>query len=91
VGKRKLTSVNANDLSVDPLAVLGGEEANDAGNVNGLANTVVWGPCRGVDINLIVAHLLSTWDVLFAYGVVHVGLDATWGDAVDSDLLVTGI
>jgi hypothetical protein len=83
--------VNANDLSVDPLAVLGGEEANNTGNVDGLANTVVWRPCSGVNINLVVAHLLSSWNVLLANSVVHVGLDSTWGNAVDSDLLVTSI
>jgi hypothetical protein len=86
-----LTSVNADDLSVDPLAVLGGEEANNAGNVHGLSNTVVWGPCCGVNIDLVVAHLLTSGNVLLAHGVVHVSLDTTWSNAVDSDLLVTSI
>jgi hypothetical protein len=87
----ELTAVDADDLSVNPLAVLGSEEANNAGNVNGLSNTVVWGPCRGVNVNLVVAHLLSSWNIFLAHGVVHVSLNATWGNTVDSDLLVTSI
>jgi len=85
------SAVNANDLSVDPLAILGREETNNAGNVDGLANTVVRRPGSSINIYLVVAHLLSAWNVLLAHSVVHVGLDATWGDAVDSDLLVPGI
>jgi len=84
-------TVNANDLSVDPFTILGGEETNNAGNVNGLTDTIVWRPRSGVNINLVVVHLLSSWNVLLANGVVHVGLDTTWGNAVDSDLLVTSI
>jgi len=83
--------VNANNLSIDPLTVLGGEETNNAGNVDWLANTVMWRPCSGVNVNLVVVHLLSSWNVLLADSVVHVGLDTTWGNAVDSDLLVTSI
>jgi hypothetical protein len=91
VGSRSNVPINANNLPVDPLAILGGEEANNAGNVDGLANAVVWRPCGGVNIDLVVAHLVSSWNVLLANGVVHVGLDSTWGNAVDCDLLVTGI
>jgi len=34
------SAVNANDLAVDPLAVLGSEEANNAGTVDGLADAL---------------------------------------------------
>lgn len=33
-------AIDANDLAVDPLAVLGREEANDAGNVDGETDAV---------------------------------------------------
>lgn len=50
---------------------------------------------RGCDvaylINLVVRELVSARNVLTADGVVHVSLDATGSDTVDSDLLVTGI
>ncbi len=41
-------TVNANDLAVDPLAVLGREEADNAGDVDGLADTAHRGPGSGV-------------------------------------------
>ena len=84
-------TVNANDLSVDPLTILGGEEADDTGNVDWLTDTVHWGPGGGVLVDLLVGEVLSVGNVLLADGVVHVGLDTTWGDAVDSDLLVTAV
>lgn len=42
------STVDTNDLAVNPLAVLRREEADDAGNVDGLADTLHWGPCLGV-------------------------------------------
>jgi hypothetical protein len=42
------STVNANDLSIDPLPVLGGEEADDASDIDGLADTVHWGPGSSV-------------------------------------------
>jgi hypothetical protein len=85
------SAVNANDLSVDPVTVLGGKEADNAGNVYWLANTVVRGPCLGVLVDLVVAELITAGDVLAADGVVHVGLDTTGSHAVDSDLLLASI
>lgn len=40
-------AVDAEDLAVDPLAVLGGEEADDAGNVDGKTDAVERGPAGG--------------------------------------------
>lgn len=42
-------------------------------------------------IDLIVAEVLAIWDIFTAHGVVHVGLDAAWSDAVDGDLLVAAV
>jgi hypothetical protein len=42
-------------------------------------------------VNLIVIQVFSVRDVLSAHLVVHVGLDSTRGNAVDSNLLVTEI
>jgi hypothetical protein len=84
-------TVNADDLAVDPLAVLGSEEADDAGNVDGLTDALHGRPGLGVLVDLVVAELLSAGDVLAADLVVHVGLDAAGGDAVDGDLLVAGV
>ena len=85
------STVNANDLSVDPVTVLGGKEADNAGNVYWLSNTVVRRPCLCVLVDLVVAELLAAGNVLAADGVVHVGLDATGSDTVDSDLLLTSV
>ena len=49
------------------------------------------GPCAGVLVDLVVGELVATGNVLAAHGVVHVGLDATGSNAVDSDLLLTGV
>jgi len=84
-------TVNANDLAVDPLAVLGRKEAYNAGNVDGLANTAHWRPSSGVLVDLVVGQVGTVGNVLPAHGVVHIGLDTTWGNAVDSDLLVTSV
>jgi hypothetical protein len=84
-------TVNADDLAVDPLAVLGSEEADDAGNVDGLADALHGRPGLCVLVDLVVAELLSAGDVLAADLVVHVGLDAAGRDAVDGDLLVAGV
>lgn len=42
------SAVNANDLAIDPLAVLRSEEADDAGDVDRLADTLHWRPSFGV-------------------------------------------
>ncbi len=85
------SAVNTNDLSVDPIAILRGKEADDTGNVDGLADTVVGRPCAGVLVNLVVAKLITSGNVLAADSVVHVGLDATGGNAVDGNLLLTSV
>lgn len=85
------SAVNADDLSVDPVTVLRREEANNAGNIDGLTNTVVGRPCAGVLVDLVVAELLATGDVLAADSVVHIGLDTTGSNAVDGDLLLTSV
>ena len=36
------SAVNANDFSINPFTILRGEEADNASNVDGLANTHVW-------------------------------------------------
>lgn len=41
-------TIDADDLAVDPFAVLGGEEADDAGNVDWLTHAVHWRPSSGV-------------------------------------------
>jgi hypothetical protein len=82
---------DTDDLAVDPLTVLGGEEANNTGNIDGLADTVHWAPCGSILINLVIVHLITSRDVLLAHGVVHVGLDTAGSNAVDSDLLVTAV
>jgi len=84
-------TVNANDLAVDPLTILGGEEADNTGNVDGLTNTLHGRPGLGVLVNLVVGEVGTAGNVLAADGVVHVGLDTTGGNSVDSDALVTGI
>lgn len=85
------SAVNADDLSVDPITVLRGKEADDASNVDGLTDTVVRRPCAGVLVDLVVAEALTSGDVLAADSVVHVSLDATGCNAVDSNLLLTSI
>lgn len=84
-------AVNAKDLAVDPLAVLGSQEADAAGNVDGETDSAERRPCGGVLIDGLVVELGTAGDVLPAYSVVHVGLDATGGNGVDSDLLVTKV
>jgi hypothetical protein len=85
------STVNANDLSVNPVTVLGGKEADDAGNVHWLANTVVRRPCACKLVDLVVAELVASGNVLAAYGVVHVGLDTTGCYAVDSNLFLASV
>lgn len=85
------STVNADDLSVDPIAILRGEEADDAGNVNGLTDTVVRRPCASILVDLVVAELITSGNVLAADSVVHVGLDATGGDTVDCNLLFASV
>jgi hypothetical protein len=85
------SAVNADDLSVDPVTVLRSEEADDTGNVDGLTDTVVRRPCAGVLVDLVIGELVTSGNVLTADSVVHVGLDATGGDAVDGNLLLASI
>lgn len=82
------SAVNSDDLSVDPVAILRGEEADNTGNVDGLANTVVGRPCAGVLIDLVVTEFVTSGNVLPADSVVHIGLDATRSNAVDCNLLL---
>jgi hypothetical protein len=46
---------------------------------------------RSYLVDALVVELLAVGDVLPAHGVVHVGLDATGGDGIDSDLLVAEV
>ena len=90
IGDRQVLT-DAEDLAVDPFTVLGRQEADHTGNVDGLADTVVWGPGGSVLVDLIVGHLVATRNVLLANSVVHVGLDATRGNAVDGNLLLASV
>ena len=85
------STINAEDLSVHPVTVLGCEEANDTGNIKGLTDTLVRRPSAGILVDLIVSEFVAAWDVLAAHSLVHVCLDATGGNPVDSDLLLTSI
>lgn len=85
------STVDTNDLSIDPLTVLGGQEGGDSGDVDGHADAVHGGPGGGVLVDLLVVEVLAVGDVLLAHGVVHVGLDAAGGDGVDGDLLVAAV
>jgi hypothetical protein len=85
------SSINTNDLSVDPVTVLGSKEADDARNVHWLSNTVVRGPCACELVDLVVAELVTSGNVFTTDGVVHVCLDATGCYAVDSNLLLSSI
>ena len=84
-------TVDTDDLSIDPVTILRGEEADNAGNVDGLTDTVVGRPCAGVLVDLVIGELLTTGNVLAAHCVVHVGLDATGCNAVDGDPLLASI
>jgi len=84
-------TVNANDLSVDPVTILRSQEADNAGNVYWLSNTVVRGPSACKLVDLVIGQLVTAGNVLAAYGVVHVRLDTTWGYAVDGNFLLAGV
>lgn len=84
-------TVNAEDLAVDPGAVLRSEEANNASDVDGQTDTVNWGPAGGVFVDFVIGKGGSAGDVFTTDGVVHVCLDATRRDGVDGDLLVAKI
>ena len=85
------SAVNANDLAVYPVTILRSEESNDASDVDGLADALHGRPGLGVLVDLVVAERLASRNVLAANGVVHVGLDATGGDTVDSNLLLSSV
>jgi hypothetical protein len=85
------STIDAEDLSVHPVTVLRREETNNAGNIKGLTDTVVWRPGAGILVDLIVGELFASRDVLAAHSLVHVGLDTTRGDTVDGNLLLTSI
>jgi hypothetical protein len=85
------STVDANDLSIHPVPILRCKEADDAGNVHWLTDTVVRRPSLGILIDLVVTELLATRNVLTADSVVHVGLDTAGRDAVDGDLLLAGV
>lgn len=42
------SAVEANDLAIDPFAILGSEEADNASDIDGLTNAVQWRPGCGV-------------------------------------------
>lgn len=105
-------AVNTNHLAVNPATVVGSQEANNTGNVDGETDTVERRPGSGVLcaelvnssrgrqnsivvltylVDALVVEVGTAGDVLAADGVVHVRLDTTGGNAVDSDLLVTEV
>lgn len=59
-------TVDAEDLSVDPLAILGSQEADDTGNIDRETDTVHGGPAGGVLIDTFIVELSATGDVLAA-------------------------
>lgn len=101
------SSINPDNLSVNPFAVLAGKEAYNTGNINWETDSVKRTPscsvlkesveeepgqeCHSYLVNLIISQVLAVRNVLSADLVVHIGLDSTWGNAVYSDLLVTHI
>lgn len=101
------SSINTQHLSVNPLTVLASKEADNTSNINWKADTVKWGPgssvllrvssClekwkfRSYLVDLLIVQVSTVWNIFSADFVVHVGLDSTWSNAVDSDLLVTHI
>ena len=84
-------AINADDLAIDPLAILTGQEGGDAGNINGHADAVGGRPGGGILVDLLIGQVLAVGDVLLADLLVHVGLDAAGGDDVDGDLLVAAV
>lgn len=84
-------AINAQHLSVDPLAVLRREETAHPRDINWLTDPVKRRPSSGVLVDLLVGEVLSVGDVLLADSVVHVGLDAARRDAVDGDALVAAV
>lgn len=84
-------AINAENLSIDPLAILRSEERDNAGDIEGLTDTPQGRPGGGILVNLLVGEGLAFGDVLAAHFVVHVGLDAAGSNTVDSDLLLASI
>ena len=64
---------------------------DNAGDVDGLTDTVVGRPCARVLVDLVVAERLASRNVLAANSMVHIGLDATGGDTVDGNLLLSSV
>jgi len=85
------SAINAQNLSVDPFAILAGKEAHNTSNINWETDSVERRPSGGVLIDTIIGQLLSSGNVLSANLVVHVGLNSTRSNAVDGDLLVTEV
>lgn len=101
------STVNTKHLAVDPLAILGSQEADSAGDINRKTDPVERGPTsrelgrsasagkgeheRPYLVNTFVVKLVAVGNVLSADGMVHVGLDAAGGDGVDRDLLVAKV
>jgi hypothetical protein len=84
-------AIDAKNLSVDPFAILRSKEADDTRNIDRKADPVQWRPASGILIDTLVIQLGAVRNVLAADGVVHVRLDASGGNGVNSDLLVTEI
>lgn len=84
-------AIDTDDLAVDPVTILGSEEADDTSNVDGLTDTLARRPGLGVLVDLVVSEVGSSGNILTTDGVVHVGLDSTRGNSVDSDALVTTV
>ena len=84
-------TINANNLSINPLSILTRQEAHHARNINRQANSVQWAPCLSVLIHFVIVQLVAAWDVLGADGVVHIGFNATRCHTVDGDFLVAEV
>ncbi len=85
------TPIDTQNLTIDPLAVLRGQESDNTSNVLRLADTEMRRPGGGVGVDLLVAQVVAVRNVLLAHGVVHVRLDPARRDAVDRDLLVAAV
>jgi hypothetical protein len=84
-------TIDTDNLAIDPVTILGCQEADNTGNVEGLANTAARRPGSRVLVDLVVGEGCTFRNVLSADSVVHVGLDATRCDAVNRDFLLTSI
>ena len=82
------TAIDTQHLAIDPFAILAGQEAHDASNVNGQTDAMQGRPSSSKLVHLLIAQLVAVGNVLAAHGMVHVRLDAAGRHGVDRDLFV---